>query len=145
MTPQPLNVDSAYLQKLQGQLQVLLDQLNALSTATMPGDSSVDLPLVDGNLNVMAGGPPASAGTGAGSFPQAQALNSQLGAVGGSVAQQLTLWGKWLPDMITDLGTTISNFSNINDFNTQTVQQLLNEFPDITADMTNTSGSGPTG
>jgi hypothetical protein len=145
MTPQPLVVTPAFLKQIQTALLSLQDQVEAQlqggATYTDDSGNTQDVPVVDSSLSVDAGGPSGSTG----SFGAATGLNSKLSAVSGTVQQQLLNWQKWCSDMISDISTTLSNFSTINDFNTQSVQQLLNEFPLTTTDMSSTGNLGSAG
>jgi hypothetical protein len=143
MAPQPLVVTPAFLQQIQSAVLILQEQvqeqLQGGATYTDDSGNTQYVPVVDESLSVDAGGPSGSTG----SFTAASDLNTKLGTVSGTVQQCLLDWQKWCSDILSDISTTLANFSSINDFNTQSVQQLLNEFPLTTTDMFGTgTGTG---
>jgi hypothetical protein len=145
MTAPPTLVTPDYLRKIQNALLELQDQVEAqlhpTGTFTDGNGDTRYVPPVNPNLKVDAGGPAGNSG----SFEAASDLNTQLGACAGSIQEQLLNWQKWCSDMISDINTTLANFGNVNDLNTQTVQQLLNDFPLTFADLSSSGNGGSPG
>jgi hypothetical protein len=143
-TAQPLVISQNFLTQLYYAFSLLGAVVNTnLDGGTGTDVDGQDIPVLNSNLNVSAGGP--NNGNTTGSFAAATQLNTQLQAVAGSINGQLVNWQKWCNDICSDLTNTIQNFGSINDFNTQTVEQFLNEFPLTTADMSPAGNSGNTG
>jgi hypothetical protein len=127
-------IDTTYLQGLQGQLQSILteveDQLRGIGASSDPNVTGWLGP-VDQNLTVQAGPTTFNAGA---------ALNSALKAMGGSVNEQLTWLKKVLTDMINEITTTIQSFSGTESLNNDTVAQLISDFQSTINDMNSPPG-----
>jgi hypothetical protein len=127
-------IDTTYLQGLQGQLQTILgeveDQLRGIGASSDPNVTGWLGP-VDQNLNVQAGPTTFNAGA---------ALNNALKAMGGSVNEQLTWLKKVLTDMINEITTTIQSFSGTESLNNDTVAQLISDFQSTINDMNSPPG-----
>jgi hypothetical protein len=132
-------IDTNYLQGLQGQLQTILgdveDQLRGIGASSDPNVTGWLGP-VDQNLSVQAGATTFNAGT---------ALNNALKAMGGSVNEQLTWLKKVLTDMINEITTTIQSFSGTENLNNDSVAQLISDFQSTINDMNSPPGGSSTG
>jgi hypothetical protein len=130
-------IDTTYLQGLQGQLQTILgeveDQLRGIGASSDPNVTGWLGP-VDQNLTVQAGPTTFNAGA---------ALIAALKAMGGSVNEQLTWLKKVLNDMINEITTTIQSFSGTESLNNDTVTQLISDFQSTIDDMNSPPGGSP--
>jgi hypothetical protein len=130
-----MQIDTAYLNNLQSQLQTLLtavkNQLRGIGTTFIPTTSGFLGP-VDQNLTVQAGATTFNAGA---------ALNSALKNMGGSVNDQLTWLERVLNDMINEITTTVQSFSGTESLNNDAVSQLITDFQNTISDMSNGPGS----
>jgi hypothetical protein len=130
-----MQIDSAYLNNLQSQLETLLtaveSQLRGLGT-TSSAQTSGFLDTVDETLTVQAGATTFNAGA---------ALNSALKNMGGSVHDQLTWLQRVLNDMINEITTTVQSFSGTESLNNDAVSQLITDFQNTISDMSNGPGS----
>lgn len=132
-------INKDYLNGLKSQLsQILTDvekQLTGAGSTSDPGTTGWLFP-IDSTFSVSAGGS---------NFNAATALNNALKAFGGSVHDQLTWLKKVLTDMISEITTTVDSMGNTEDLNTQSVDQLINDFQSTINDMNNPPGSTPGG
>jgi hypothetical protein len=130
-TPPPLNIDQAYLKKVQGAFETLLqdvkDQINGIGM-----DSGIMIPAVGADLNeyFSPGGAAAKGVTGTYplAFMPASDLYNQLGTMGTSIGAELQWLEKVLQDVISGITTTLNNFGTAEDINTDSVEQLLANF-----------------
>jgi hypothetical protein len=129
-------INKDYLNQLKGQLSEILSQvdqeLTGIGAYNAPGSTGWLKP-VDNTLSVSAGGS---------SFNAGSELNAALKTMGGSVNDQLTWLKKVLTDMINEITTTVDSMSNTETLNTETVDQLINDFQSTINDMNNPPGSG---
>jgi hypothetical protein len=136
-------INKDYLNNLKNRLSDLLtdveNQLKGVGASSAPGTTTYIQP-VDQTLTVNAGG-----NTGV-PFNAATALNKALGAMGGSVHDQLTWLHKTLTDMIGEITTTVNSFSGTESLNNESVAQLISDFQNTIGDFNNPpGGSGSTG
>jgi hypothetical protein len=128
-------IDTTYLTGLQNQLQTILtdvqNQLKGTGASSDPNTSGWLGP-VDQNLAVQGGDKS--------TFNAAAALNTALGAMGGSVNSQLTWLQKVLTDMINEITTTIQSFSGTESLNNEAVTTLISDFQNTISDMSNGPG-----
>lgn len=151
-TPPPLNIDPAYLKKVQqaleGLLQEVKDQLNGIGQ-----DQGIMIPAVGPSLNqyFSPGGTAIKGVTGTYSLPFVPAvdLHDQLGTMGSSVSAELKWLEKTLGDTISGITTTLNNFGTAENINEESVNQMLQYFQTVVADLNNppssSSGSGNSG
>ena len=131
MSAPSLNIDQAYLKKVQGAFEALLqdvkDQINGIGM-----DSGFMIPAVGADLNeyFSPGGAAVKGVTGTYSLPfmPASDLYNQLGTMGTSIGAELQWLEKVLQDVISGITTTLNNFGAAEDINTDSVEQLLANF-----------------
>jgi hypothetical protein len=132
-------INADYLKNLQGQLSDLLDQVNTqLKGLGTKGASSSTTPLISAvtsSIQVAAGGS---------SFDAAQAINSALQSMGGSVNDQLNWLKNVLTDMISDITTTINSFSGTESLNNESVSTLESDFQKTINQLNSPTSSGAT-
>jgi hypothetical protein len=145
-TPPPLSIDPTFLQTVQTALNTLAaeaeTQLRGVGSSTYQGNTRY-VPPVNEDLSVDAGGPVADSGgnSGSGGFSPATDLNAQLATVGGEVFTNLTTLRKTWADLAREISTVLSTWSNTEDINTESVSQLLTQFPATVTDLNGTSSS----
>jgi len=144
-SPPPLKIDKAYLTKVQGALEILLqevkDQISGIGV-----DNGVMIPAVGPNLNeYFSPGAAAMKGvTGTYSLPFVPAVDlyDQLGSMGKSVGAERTWLEKTLQDTIAGITRTINNFGSAEDINQDAVDKMLKDFQSAVNDLSNPPGSG---
>jgi hypothetical protein len=131
-----LQINKAYLLNLKSQLQSVLDDVNAqlrgvgnpskteLNTSPTLG-TTLNIPAVDGTLQVLAGVMGSSSQAG---FDAAQQLNTALESMGSSVHNQLTWLQEVLMAMESDIDLTVQSFSKTESLNAESVTQLQTDF-----------------
>lgn len=143
-TPPPLKVDKAYLQKVQGALEILLQEVKD-QVSGIGMDSGVLIPAVGPNINeyFSPGGTAAKGVTGTYSLPFVPAVDlyNQLGSMGKSVGAELQWLEKVLQDTIAGITTTINHFGSAEDINQDAVNQMLQDFQKAVADLNNPPSS----
>lgn len=129
-------INKEYLTTLSNKLNDILTeveaQLKGIGQSSAPGTTTFIQP-VDGSLKVIAGGT---------SFDAANALNKALGAMGGTVHDQLTWLHKVLTDMISEIKTTVDSFSGTESLNNESVDQLISDFQGTIGDLNTPAGGG---
>jgi hypothetical protein len=161
----PTTINSTYLNNLSTSLQDLLDGVNQqLNGQGYIDNGAVMVPTLNSPQFAVAGGggagPGGSGGSGSdttsGTFDAANALNTQLQLMGGTVYQELQWLQKVLTEMIDEITTTVSSMKGTDSLNSESVDTLTQDFQSTISDLntpavsggsggTGTTGSGTTG
>jgi hypothetical protein len=122
-----------YLKNLQSQLQDMLNGVDQQLAGGTDNPYSVWLPPAVDGFQIKAGGTTGSSGSS--TFDLATTLTQAISTTWTSITDELTWLKKVLTDMISEISTTITSFGNVENINSETVDQLMQDFQSTITDM----------
>ncbi len=128
-------IDTAYLKKLQSQLEDLEGQVETQLRGIGPSSDPTTTNYINpvNNLTLIAGPPGFDAGV---------AISNALKTAGGSVYSQLQWLDKVLKDMVEEITTTVNSLHGMESLNNEEVDKLMSDFQNTIGDMNNPPGGG---